>query len=43
MFLISLPIIFKLQAKIREIYELLSKISPNEKQRYSKHFNYLNE
>lgn len=41
LFLATLPIVWKLQIKIKQIYGLLKKISSNDKQKYYKHFNSL--
>jgi hypothetical protein len=43
LFVITLPIVYKLKIKIKEIYDLLSKISTNDKQKYHKHFVQLND
>jgi hypothetical protein len=41
--LVTIPIVRKVKAKIKEIYGLLSKVSHNEKKRYFKHFRHLYE
>lgn len=38
LFLVTLPVVGKVKTKIKDIYGLLSKISPNEKSKYNKHF-----
>lgn len=38
---LTLPIVYKLKIKIKEIYDLLSKISPNDRTKYFKHFTLL--
>jgi hypothetical protein len=43
LFLLTLPVVWKLQAKIGEIYGLLNKISSNDRQKYFKHFSNLND
>jgi hypothetical protein len=43
LFILTLPIVWKLQVKIKEIYELLSKIGTNDRQKYFKHFTSLND
>lgn len=43
LFVVTLPIVYKLKIKIKEIYGLLSKISTNDKLKYFRHFSSLNE
>lgn len=43
LFIITLPIVYKIKIKIKEIYDLLSKIGSNDKVRYFQHFRALYE